>query len=80
MQKEITNRSPGSILSKTFFLQQQKRIEKTIIFFIKFQSENMKMAWNKSFFDILHDLQFFQMWCHYSYGIILSNVMVWHYK
>ena len=37
---------PGSILSKICFPQQQKGLEKTMICFIKIQSENMKMIWN----------------------------------
>ena len=43
----------GSILSKICFSQQQKRVEETMICFIKIQSE---------IFYILYDLQFFQMW------------------
>ena len=40
---------PGSILSKICFPLQQKRVEETMIFFIKFQSENRKMSWNIRF-------------------------------
>ena len=31
---------------KTGFFQQQKRVDKSIICFIKIQSENMKLTWN----------------------------------
>ena len=44
-QKEITH-SPRRILSNICFPQQQKGVEKTMICFIKMQSENMKMTWN----------------------------------
>ena len=33
-------------LLKIYFLEQEKGVEKTMICFIKFQSENIKMAWN----------------------------------
>ena len=35
---------PGSILSKMCFPQQQKGVEKTMIYFIKIKLENMKMT------------------------------------
>ena len=50
-----------SIVSKIWFIQQQKGLEETMICFIKSQSENMKMTWNIRFFNILCDLQFFQI-------------------
>ena len=33
-------------LLKIYFLEQEKGVEKTMICFIKIQSENIKMAWN----------------------------------
>ena len=44
-QKEIIH-SPRRILSKICFPEQQKGLEKTMICFVKIQSENMKMTWN----------------------------------
>ena len=60
-QKEITH-YPGNILSRICFPQLQNGVEKTLISFIKFHSENMKMGWNIVFI--------FFMIC------IFSNVMV----
>ena len=41
---------PSSILSKSFFFQQQNGVEETVICFIKIQSEGMKMNINFSYF------------------------------
>ena len=41
---------PGSIFSKICFSQHQKGVEKTMIYFIKIQSENMQMTWDIRFF------------------------------
>ena len=41
---------PESIFSKICFPQQQKEAEETMIYFIKIQSENMKMIWDISLF------------------------------
>ena len=48
-QGEITH-SPGQLLLKIYFPQQQKGVEKTMICLLKIQSENMKMTWNIKFF------------------------------
>ena len=40
---------PGSILSKICFPQQQKEVEETMLWFMKVQSENVKMTWNIRF-------------------------------
>ena len=40
----------GSIFSKICFSQHQKGVEKTMIYFIKIQSENMQMTWDIRFF------------------------------
>ena len=53
---------PGSILSKICFPLQQRRVEETMIFFIKFQSENRKMSWNIRFL-------------YYVWFAIFSNLM-----
>ena len=37
--------APGNILSKICFPQQQKKVEETIISFIKIQTENMTWRW-----------------------------------
>ena len=51
---------PGRILSKICFPQQQKGVEETMIFFIKIQSENMKMTWNIRFFILCMICNFFE--------------------
>ena len=51
---------PGSILSKICFPQQQKGVERTMICFIKTQSENMKMTWNIRFFMFCMICNFFK--------------------
>ena len=48
--------SPDNIFSKTWFHQQQKGVEETVIYFVKIQSENTKMA-----LYIFYDFQFFQI-------------------
>ena len=58
-QKEITH-SPGRVLSKICFPQQQKGFEETMICFIKIQSENMKMTWNMRFFIFYMICNFFK--------------------
>ena len=67
----------GSIVSKIWFIQQQKGVEDTMICFIKSQPENMKMTWNIRFFYILCDLQFFQIWWFYNF---VNNIyyIVWY--
>ena len=40
---------PGNIFSKICFSQHQKGVEKTMIYFIKIQSEDMQMTWDISF-------------------------------
>ena len=44
-QKE-TICSPSSIFLKIYFPQQQKKVQETLICFIKTQSENMKITWD----------------------------------
>ena len=51
---------PGRILSKICLPQQQKEVEKSIICFIKIQSENMKMTWGISFFIFWMICNFFK--------------------
>ena len=58
-QKEITH-SPGSILSKICFHQQQNGVEETMICFIRIQSENMKTTWNIRFFIFCMICNFFK--------------------
>ena len=50
----------GSIVWKICLIQQQKGVEKTMICFIKTQSENMKMTWNISFFIFCVTCNFFK--------------------
>ena len=52
--------SPGSILSKISFPQQQKRVKETMICFIKNQAENMKMTWNIRFLIFCMIFKFFK--------------------
>ena len=46
--------NPGRNFSKSFFCK-TKGVEKTMIYFIKIQSENRKVAWNISLF-IFYDI------------------------
>ena len=51
----------GSILSKIYFPQQQEEVvEETMIYFIKIQSENIKMTWNIRFFTLCMTYNFFK--------------------
>ena len=49
--------APQAEFSENLFPQQQKWVGKSIICFIKIQSENMKMTWNMDIY-FLYDLQF----------------------
>ena len=51
---------PGCILSKICFPQQQKGVKETMIFFIKIESANMKMAWNIKLFIFCMICNFFK--------------------
>ena len=59
-QQEITHSPRLSILLKICFPQQQKEVEETMIFYIKVQSENMKITWNISFFIFCMICNFFK--------------------
>ena len=49
-QAEGNYSSPQAVCFIKTFPQQQKRVEETVICFIKLQSENMKITWNIRFF------------------------------
>ena len=66
----------GEAFSKTSFPQQQKRVEETMICFIKIQSENMKMTWNIRFLYLVRFAIFSNVMHSQFCKEYLSNIMV----
>ena len=50
----------GSIFSKKFFYQQQKGVKETMIYFIRIQTDNLKMTWKIRLFIFSMICNFFK--------------------
>ena len=95
-QKEITHTlppstphhptHPGSNFLKIYFLQQQKRVEGTMICFIRILSENMNMTWDIRFFMFCMFYNFLKcdvftvLWIVLSHSVVLNLLLLlWSY-